>query len=139
MSDAHRSVASSRKDCYQSNRASVGSSRRHVSRSDITTICPACLIWLCDCHLRTVIGYRTSRYPHLQDLPPQSIWNYIKPAVTRHPLPLFPMSWLAISMNGDSFGDSYRKGYFNVIVSSLCPWLLSTHGPYFMSTLYLVL
>ena len=133
----HRSVASSRKDCYQSNRASVGSSRRHVSRSEVTTVCPACLIGPCEGSLRTVIAVGTSPTAQLEELHPQRIWYFYSFSGYPPPSPTL-VAMDRDSMNGDFFGDCCRKGYFYVIVSSLCPWLLSTRGPRLMGALYSV-
>ena len=61
-----------------------------MTRSDITTIRSACLTYPCEGHLRTVVGYCTSQYPQLQELPPQRIWIGIVQRLTRHPLTVIP-------------------------------------------------
>lgn len=100
---AHRSVVIVRNKHYCLNRASSGQSSRHVSRSNITTNCPACLVGLCERSLRTVVVAGTSPATHLQELHPQGIWILLFPAVTRRRLTVVPT---VIS----------RNGYFSVIL-----------------------
>ena len=84
--NSRRSVVSLYNEYYYSNRASCKNRFANVTRSSFTTVCPACLVYHCEWHPRTVLvagaspttqltasqSVSASGFSFLSDTPPPS-------------------------------------------------------------------